>query len=79
MLILYHFEQCPYCQRVRTVFSDLGLTYLSVCVPKDRQDKRQLLEKIGGKQQVPFLIDTDKGVSMYESDAIIAYVEENYS
>lgn len=27
---------------------------------------------------VPFLMDTDKGVAMYESGDIIAYLQENY-
>lgn len=78
MLILYHFEQCPFCQKVRTFLSDNGIDYMSVPVPKDRQDKRKILEQLGGKQMVPFLIDTQAGESMYESDDIIAHVEKNY-
>ncbi len=35
--------------------------------------------KLGGKTQVPLLVDQQKGVIMYESDAIIEYLEENYS
>ena len=35
----------------------------------------ELMEK-GGKRQVPFLIDEEKGISMYESDDIIKYLEE---
>ncbi len=35
----------------------------------------ELLEK-GGDKQVPFLIDTEKGVSMYESSDIIDYFRE---
>ena len=33
----------------------------------------------GGKRQVPFLVDDERGVSMYESADIIAYVKEHYS
>jgi len=35
--------------------------------------------KIGGKTQVPLLVDQQNGVTMYESDAIMQYLEENYS
>jgi glutathione S-transferase len=37
----------------------------------------ELIEK-GGKKMVPFLEDTDRGVSMYESGDIIAYLTEHY-
>lgn len=36
-----------------------------------------LMDK-GGKTQVPFLEDTDRGVSMYESADIIEYIHKQY-
>ena len=33
------------------------------------------LIKLGGKQQVPFLVDNDNDKFMYESDDIIEYVK----
>lgn len=38
----------------------------------------ELIEK-GGKRQVPFLVDTEKEVSMYESADIIDYIRDNYA
>jgi glutathione S-transferase len=35
----------------------------------------ELIEK-GGQAQVPFLVDTERGVSMYESNDIIDYFRE---
>jgi len=35
--------------------------------------------KIGGKTQVPLLVDQHKDVVLYESDAIMQYLEENYN
>lgn len=35
------------------------------------------VERLGGKLQVPFLVDTEAGISMYESDDIINYVQKN--
>jgi glutaredoxin 2 len=40
---------------------------------------RKVLLKLGGKEQVPFMVDTDKGVMMYESEDIIEYLKKNYS
>lgn len=37
------------------------------------------LVSLGGKKQMPYMIDSDRGVSMYESSAIMAYLEENYA
>ena len=77
MLELYQFEECPYCVKVRIKLSELGLDYISRTAPKGSA-KRKYLEKLGGKQQVPFLVDQDKGVMMYESDDIIEYLQKTY-
>jgi len=38
----------------------------------------QELLKIGGKWQMPFLLDESANVSMYESDKIIEYLRRRY-
>ena len=45
-------------------------------VSEDEAAHTELMEK-GGKMQVPFLVDSEKGVSMYESGDIIEYIREN--
>lgn len=77
MLILFHREECPYCLKVRQFMSDNQVSYVSVVSPKG-SPSRKVLMKIGGKEQVPFLVDTDKGEMMYESDDIVEYVRKNY-
>jgi len=47
-------------------------------VSEDEASLTELIEK-GGEKQVPFLIDTEKNVSMYESSDIIEYIRENYA
>ena len=39
--------------------------------------REELLAK-GGKQQVPYLVDSEKEVAMYESDDIMDHLELNY-
>jgi glutathione S-transferase len=40
---------------------------------------RETLTDLGGQDQIPFLVDHQRGITMYESDAIVEYLEENYS
>lgn len=40
---------------------------------------REELIAWGGKKQVPYLIDPDRGEAMYESEKIIKYLEKYYS
>ncbi len=79
MIELYHAEDCPYCVRVRKFFEDSAVSYVSKPVPlrKNSPIKEELLS-LGGKIQVPFLVDPAKGVKMYESMDIIEYVKKNY-
>ena len=79
MLELYQKETCPYCQKVRLRMTELDLDYICRNVPNDNSRKAALLTKLGGEVQVPFLVDTDNNVAMYESDDIIKYLEEKYS
>jgi len=79
MLELYQKEGCPYCKKVRQKMTDLDLDYICRNVSGGSSKKAALLTKLGGTVQVPFLVDTDKDVAMYESDDIIRYLEENYS
>lgn len=59
---------------------ELDIDFISRNMPKG-SPKRVMLEKLGGKQQVPFLVDTDdpkNPVMMYESDDIIAHLEKRF-
>jgi len=45
-------------------------------ISEDPDAAAELVEK-GGKTQVPFLVDTERGVMMYESSDIIDYLREH--
>ena len=46
--------------------------------PKGTSRNRSFLEEHTGRVQVPYLIDANTGVEMYESAKIIAYLEKTY-
>jgi glutathione S-transferase len=77
LLEMYEFEACPYCRKVREVLSELDLEYVSRVVPRG-SPKRAELRARGGKVQVPYLIDPNTGVEMYESEDIIDYLHDAY-
>ena len=75
--VLYNLEMSPYCRKVREKFNELNLDYRVENVGKFSARRPELVER-GGKMMVPFLIDPNTGVEMYESDDIVAYLEETY-
>ena len=84
MLELYQAEGCNYSKKVREKLAELGLSYVTHNPRSARGAVRndqmhdQLLT-FGGEDQIPFLVDHHRGVSMYESDDIIDYLEDHYS
>jgi glutathione S-transferase len=77
-LHLYEFEGCPYCRLVREALTELDLDALIYPTPHGGKRFRPKAEKLGGKQQFPFLVDPNTGVSMYESADIIDYLYRTY-
>ena len=76
MIQIYVREGCPYCKKVETAASAMGLVagsdYELVDAAPDTPGRETVL-KVGGKAMVPFLIDGE--TSMYESDDIVAYLK----
>ena len=78
MLILYYKPTCPFCQRVLQMAENLKIDLDLKDVSEDETALAELIEK-GGDKREPYLVDTEKGVSMYESNDIIDYLRENYA
>jgi glutathione S-transferase len=76
MIELYANTGCPYCQKVMAKMNELNLDFIFRAHDfMDGEKSRSF--KLGGKTQVPFLVDKD--VQMYESGDIIAYLEKTYA
>ena len=77
LLRLYGFEISPYCRKVRETLNELNLDYVAENVGKGSTRRPELVER-GGKMLVPCLVDPNTDQEMYESDDIVAYLEETY-
>lgn len=67
-------DGCPYCAIVLEAAEQLGipLTLHNIADPAVADG----LIARGGKQQVPYLVDSEHGVEMYESEDIVAYLKD---
>lgn len=84
MLTLFVKTGCPYCAKVLRKLEELDIPFAEKNI-KDQTVVDELIAE-GGKRQVPFLEDDnmtpyliDDDVEMYESDAIVAYLNSKFS
>ncbi|KAB1222577.1 hypothetical protein CJ030_MR2G004941 [Morella rubra] len=70
--ILYHPSD------VREIVAVLDLDVLFYPCPRNSPNFRPKVAQMGGKQQFPYMVDPNTGVSMYESDDIIKYLVGKY-
>ena len=80
-LILYHFESCPYCARVRSHIEALNLNIEKRDIRLEPDYRQELIDG-GGKSQVPALrmVADDGTVTwMYESSDIIDWLNHQFS
>lgn len=75
MLKLYYADYCPYCQKVIKAFKEMNLEFELVDAAPGTAGREKLIE-LGGKAQIPFLVDGE--IMMYESSDIIEYARKNY-
>ncbi|MDN3507934.1 MAG: glutathione S-transferase N-terminal domain-containing protein [Simkaniaceae bacterium] len=71
---LFYKETCPYCQKVLKHLRELGKTIKL----RDTRSHPAVVDELitkGGKKQVPCLMIDDS--PLYESDAIIVWIEEH--
>lgn len=77
-LVLFEFEACPFCRRVREALTRLDLEASIRPCPKGGRRHRDALLELGGKAQFPFLVDPNAGLAIYESSEIVAHLERAY-
>jgi glutathione S-transferase len=78
LLELYDLEACPYCRKVREALTMLDLDAKILPTPHGGTRFRPEAIRRGGKRQFPLLFDPNYGVTLYESDDIVAHLYARY-
>ena len=76
-LVLYAYEGSPFCKVVRETLSAYEIPHTIYFTPRGGIH-RQKLFALTGRCQLPFLQDPNTGVDLFESEAIVEYLEKQY-
>ena len=86
-IVLYEYEACPFCRRVREALSALDLDYTVRPCPRvtfssygvlDGSRFRPAAKEAGGRAMFPLLVDSANDKVLYESGDIVKYLFETY-
>jgi glutaredoxin len=75
---LYQREDCEFSHSVRRRLTDLSLDFIAHNIPRGNAIKHEQLVQVGGKDETPLLVDRRRGVKLYDSAAIISYLDAEY-
>lgn len=75
---LFTYDECPYCDKVTNFLQNNNLLDQVEFIDAGVSTNRDLLKKISGRTQAPYIIDATANVKMAESDDIIAYLAEKF-
>lgn len=78
LLHLYEREACPRCRLVRETLTELDLDVVIYPCPKGGKRFRSQLMALGGKDDLPFLVDPNSGRALYSVAGIIGYLHKTY-
>lgn len=76
-LVFWGYEGSPFCKVVREKLCELEIEFTQVSCPRGSPNRQVLLEETG-RFQVPYIVDPNTGVSMFESEAIVEYLQKQY-
>ena len=76
-LELWSFEASPFCRIVRETLCSLEIPYRLHNVGKGSANRDAFVQR-SGKMQVPFLVDPNSGVEIFESADIVQYLRATY-
>lgn len=78
-LELWGYECSPFVRPVREKLSTLCLPHVMISCSRGSSNRDKLIERTGVKFQVPFLVDPNTGVEMFEGPEIVDYLEAVYT
>lgn len=77
LIELWAYEASPFCKVVSERLCELGLPHLLHTAARGSV-KRAELKELTGRFQVPYMVDPNTGVAMFESASIVDYLNETY-
>lgn len=77
-LELWAYECSPFVRPVKEKLSTLGLPHTIVSCSRGSKNRDRMMDKVG-RFQVPFLVDTNTGVELFEGAEIVKYLETVYT
>lgn len=78
-LTLYGYEASPFVHPVREKLSALGLPHTMVNCARGSANRAKLIARTGRQFQVPYLVDPNTGVALFESIEIRVYLDRTYT
>jgi len=78
-LELWGYECSPFVRPVRETLGALCLPHRMVSCSRGSANRDRLVERTGASFQVPFLVDPNTGIEMFESAEIVDYLESVYT
>ena len=77
-LELWGYECSPFVRPVREKLASLSLPHLMVSCARGSANRDKMVQKTG-RFQVPFLVDPNTGIEMFEGPEIVEYLEKVYT
>jgi hypothetical protein len=77
LLTLWAYEGSPFCKIVRETLTELEIPHNIIYTPRGSPNRQVLYEQVS-RFQAPFLQDPNTGVNLFESAAIVEYLEKQY-
>ncbi len=75
---LWAYECSPFVRPVKEKLSTLGLPHLIVSCSRGSSNRDKMVDKVG-RFQVPFIVDENTGIEMFEGAEIVDYLEAVYT
>ncbi len=76
MITLYINPDCPFCQKTVAVAHEVEAPLILKDIHEPGVEEE--LVALGGKKQMPFMVDDEAGISMYESQDIMQYLHDTF-
>ena len=75
---LWAYECSPFVRPVKEKLSALGLPHVVVSCSRGSTNRDRMVEKTG-RFQVPYIVDSNTGIDMFEGPEIVEYLEAVYT